>query len=116
MATSAAALLQLFLLWCPCTASAAAANRGAGPAAATAQAGVHRGGAAAGPSPFKPYPIPSSCAFVQPSATGGRNINRAYGHYFCRPQGTPTGQLFVFLPGTGTNDYTAIVKTAASVG
>ena len=101
MATSAAPLLQLLLLWCPCTASAAAANRGA---------------AAAGPSPFKPYPIPSSCAFVQPSATGGRNINRAYGHYFCRPQGTPTGQLFVFLPGTGTNDYTAIVKTAASVG
>ena len=103
MATSATPLLLLLLLWCPCTASASA-NRAAAVAAA------------AGPSPFKPYPIPSSCAFVQPSATGGRNINRAYGHYFCRPQGTPTGQLFVFLPGTGTNDYTAIVKTAASVG
>ena len=104
MATSAAPPpLLLLLLCCPGTASASANS-----AAAAA--------AAAAPSPFKPYPIPSSCAFVQPSATGGRNINRAYGHYFCRPQGTPTGQLFVFLPGTGTNDYTAIVKTAASVG
>jgi len=113
MATSAAPLLQLLLLWCPCTASAAAANRGAGAGPSAQPSAV---AATAGPSPFKPYPIPSSCAFVQPSATGGRNINRLYGHYFCRPQGTPTGQLFVFLPGTGTNDYTAIVKTAASVG
>ena len=46
----------------------------------------------------------------------GHNINREYGHYVCQPQGKPTGQLFVFMPGTGTNDYTNIVKTAASIG
>ena len=44
------------------------------------------------------------------------DFNKGYGHYFCRPQGTPAGRLFLFLPGTGTNDYTSIVKTAASVG
>jgi hypothetical protein len=69
-----------------------------------------------GPTQPPSYPIPSSCDFVTPKDTGGRNINRMYGHYFCRPHGAPTKQLFVFLPGTGTNDYTSIVKTAASVG
>jgi hypothetical protein len=44
------------------------------------------------------------------------DFNKGYGHYFCRPQGAPTGRLFLFLPGTGTNDYMSIVKTAASVG
>ena len=62
------------------------------------------------------YPIPSSCNFVTPQDTGARNINKLYGHYFCRPQGTATEQLFIFMPGTGTNDYMSIVKTAASVG
>ena len=73
-------------------------------------------GAPYGDKPPPEYPIPSSCDFVTPKDTGARNINRAYGHYFCRPRGTETKQLFVFLPGTGTNDYTSIVKTAASVG
>ena len=56
------------------------------------------------PSVPPEYPIPSSCNFVTPQDTGARNINKLYGHYFCRPQGTATEQLFIFMPGTGTND------------
>jgi hypothetical protein len=81
---------------------------------AAAGSDSHARGTPAGQLPD--YPIPSSCNFVTPQDTGGRNINRAFGHYFCRPRGTPTKQLLVFLPGTGTNDYMSVVKTAASVG
>jgi hypothetical protein len=84
----------------------------------TANKSCKPGGSCKGKSSPSPpsYPIPSSCNFVDVSATGGRIINKAYGHYFCRPQGMSSKRLFVFLPGTGTNDYMSVVKTAASVG
>ena len=41
---------------------------------------------------------------------------KAYGHYVCKPMPQPLGQLLVFLPGTGTNDYTSFPHLASELG